>query len=213
MLLVWGHLLGTDSLQFGFKAETSTTQCSWLVQKVVGHYLRNGTNPIMTVLDCSKAFDTCMFGTMFNKLLDTGLPPIVIRTMMVVYEQQYAWVKWGVFRRLNITNGTRQGSVARPVLWCVYLDLLIKELRELGLGCHVGCIFMGVVVFADDVLLWTWDKSSVQFLDYCSKVVLGCTKGQTDLPGTAGTCLWSDQCQGHGKVCQLLQRVEEVFLP
>ena len=36
MLLVWGHLLGTDSLQFGFKADTSTTQCSWLVQEVMG---------------------------------------------------------------------------------------------------------------------------------------------------------------------------------
>ena len=51
ILLVWGHLLGTDSLQFGFKADTSTTQCTWLVQEVIGHYLRNGSHPIMTVLD------------------------------------------------------------------------------------------------------------------------------------------------------------------
>ena len=78
ILLIWGHLLASDSLQFGYKPETSTTQCSWLVQEVVGHFLRNGSHPILTVLDCTKAFDTCMFGTMFNKLLDTGLPPIVI---------------------------------------------------------------------------------------------------------------------------------------
>lgn len=124
----------------------------------------NGSHPILTVLDCSKAFDTCKFATMFNKLLDTGLPPIVIRTMMVVYEQQYAWVKWGqaVSKRFNITNGTRQGSVASPVLWCVYLDLLIRELRELGLGCHVGGIFMGVVVYADDVLLMAPSRSAMQ---------------------------------------------------
>merc|ERR1712013_546777 len=32
ILLVWGHLLGTDSLQFGFKARSSTTPCSCLVQ-------------------------------------------------------------------------------------------------------------------------------------------------------------------------------------
>ena len=94
ILLVWGHLLGTDSLQFGLKAKTSTTQCSWLVQEVVGHYLRNGTHPILTVLDCSKAFDTCRFSTMFTKLLDTGMPPIVVRALMFMYQQQYAWVKW-----------------------------------------------------------------------------------------------------------------------
>ena len=32
LLLVWGSLLGTDSLQFGFKPGTSTTQCSRLAQ-------------------------------------------------------------------------------------------------------------------------------------------------------------------------------------
>ena len=39
ILLIWGDILSSDSLQFGYKAGTSTTQCSWLVQEVVGHYL------------------------------------------------------------------------------------------------------------------------------------------------------------------------------
>jgi hypothetical protein len=95
ILLVWGHLLSSDSLQFGFKKKTSTTQCSWLVTEVVQHYLRNGTNPIVTVLDCSKAFDTCRFSTLFSIFLDKGIPPIVVRVMMTVYEEQYPWVKWG----------------------------------------------------------------------------------------------------------------------
>ena len=164
ILLVWGHLLASDSLQFGYKPGTSTTQCSWLVQEVVGHFLRNGSHPILTVLDCSKAFDTCKFGTMFNKLLGKGLPPVVIRTLMYMYEQQYAWVKWGqtVSSRFSISNGTRQGSVASPALWCVYLDMLIKELRELGLGCHVGGLFMGAVVYADDILLMAPSRSASQ---------------------------------------------------
>ena len=33
VLLIWGHLLGSDSLQFGFKHGTSTTQCSWLLME------------------------------------------------------------------------------------------------------------------------------------------------------------------------------------
>ena len=31
ILLLWGDLLGSDTLQFGFKIGTSTKQCSWLV--------------------------------------------------------------------------------------------------------------------------------------------------------------------------------------
>ena len=170
LLLVWGHLLGSDSLQFGFKADTSTTQCSWLVQEVIGHYLRNGSHPIMTVLDCSKAFDTCRFSTLFSKLLDTGMPPVVVRAFMFMYQQQQAWVKWGnsVSSLFNISNGTRQGSMASPSLWTVYLDLLIKELRQLGVGCHVGGLFMGVVVYADDILLMAPTRGAMQMmLDKC----------------------------------------------
>jgi hypothetical protein len=40
VLLLWGHLLSTDSLQFGYKVGTSTTQCSWLVTEVASHFLR-----------------------------------------------------------------------------------------------------------------------------------------------------------------------------
>ena len=172
LLLIWGHLLSTDSLQFGFKADTSTTQCSWLVQEVVGHYLRNGSNPIITVLDCSKAFDTCRFSTLFSKLMDTGMPPVVVRTFMFMYQQQFAWVKWGqsVSNMFNISNGTRQGSMASPALWSVYLDLLIKELRQLGVGCHVGGLYMGVVVYADDVLLMAPTRGAMQMmLDKCEE--------------------------------------------
>ena len=119
ILSVWGHLLSSDSLQFGFKKKTSTTQCSWLVTEVVQHYLKNGSHPIVTVLDCSKAFDTCRFSTLFGRLLEKGVPAIVVRTMMTVYEEQYAWVSWGRAKSelFPILNGTRQGSVASPALW------------------------------------------------------------------------------------------------
>ena len=34
ILLLWGHLLSSDPLQFGYKAGFSTTQCTWLVMEV-----------------------------------------------------------------------------------------------------------------------------------------------------------------------------------
>ena len=59
------------------------------------------------------------------------------------------------------------GSVG-PALWSVYLDHLIKELRQLGVGCHVGGLYMGVVVYADDVLLMAPTRGAMQMmLDKC----------------------------------------------
>ena len=132
VLLLWGHLLSSDTLQFGYKVGTSTSQCSWLVTEVVSYFLTRGSHPIITLLDCSKAFDTCKFSVLFTILIKRGLPPIVVRTLMAVYQDQYAWVKWGGARSsiFSIINGTRQGSILSPALFAVYVDDQLVGLRS-----------------------------------------------------------------------------------
>ena len=90
VLLLWGHLLTSDSLQLGFKAGTSATQCSWLVSKMADYYQKRGTPIIGVTLDCSKAFDKCKFNKLFEKLLVRKVPPVVIRVLIFVYEEQKA---------------------------------------------------------------------------------------------------------------------------
>ena len=83
------------------------------------------------------------------------MPPVVVRVLMYMYEEQYAWVRWGQARSdvFKIVNGTRQGAIASPDLWSVYLDPLLKNLRRLGVDCHVGNLFIGVLAYADVLLL------------------------------------------------------------
>ena len=140
VLMVWGDSLETDTMQFVFKAGVSTTQCTWLVNKVTTYFMRRGTAVTACLLDCSKAFDKVKFDKLFSKLIAKGLPAIVVRVLVFIYEEQTGWVKLGgkTSATFGITNGTRQGSVLSPVLFSVYLDDLLKELRALQLGCHIG---------------------------------------------------------------------------
>ena len=62
---------------------------------MANHFLRNKTIPIITLLDCTKAFYICQFSTLFQRLLDRGLPAIIAWVIIRVYKDQYAWVKWG----------------------------------------------------------------------------------------------------------------------
>jgi hypothetical protein len=154
---VWGDRLYSDPLQFGFKRGCSTSSATWLVQEVLQQFLRAGTKPIAVVLDCSKAFDLARFDILFERLLtDRRVPAIVVRVLAFSYQEQQAWVRWGrgcTSGTFTIANGTRQGSVASPAFWAVYIDPLISELRRKGIGCHLAGVWMGAVVFADDILL------------------------------------------------------------
>ena len=161
---LWGHLLTSDSLQFGYKTNTSTTHCTWLASEVIQQLMRGGVNPIVTVLDCSKAFDKCKFSLLFSRLLEKGLPPVVVRVLIFIYMEQYGWVKWGDTRSsmMPISNGTRQGAILSPIFWAVYADPMLERLRQLGLGAHIAGLFMGAVCYADDVLLVAPTRNAMQ---------------------------------------------------
>ena len=132
--------------------------------EVASHFVKRGTPCIITLLDCTKAFDKCKFDILFQKLADRNLPPIVIRVLIFVYEEQEAWVKWGKARSrsFGIVNGTRQGSVLSPALFSVYMDKLIMRLRRSGVGCHLGEVFCGVTGYADDLLLLAPSRSAME---------------------------------------------------
>ena len=57
-----------------------------------------------------------------------------------------------------------------PCLFCVYLDSLLIELRRSGLGCHIGGVFFGAFCYADDVIILSPSRDSLQLmLNICQK--------------------------------------------
>ena len=142
----------TSELQYGFKENSSTVMSAFMVNQTIAHY-RGNVNVLL--LDASKAFDRIDFIKLFEKLIKRGLSPIIIRLILNMYTCQKFQIKWnGVMSDMfDVSNGVRQGGVMSPVLFGIYIDDLLLELKRNGTGCFVGHHFCGAFGYADDIIL------------------------------------------------------------
>ena len=103
--------LVSNDLQFAFKPEHSTTQCTWVAREVISYYTSHGSEVFGCLLDCSKAFDKIRHDVLFQKLYDKGLPPLIICIIMNMYMNSSAHLKWNycMSETFSISNGVRQG--------------------------------------------------------------------------------------------------------
>ena len=69
-------------------------QCSAvLVTEVANYFLKRGTAVNACLLDCSKSFDKCRFDLLFEKLLQRGVPAVVVRCLIYMYEEQTGYAR------------------------------------------------------------------------------------------------------------------------
>ena len=96
--------------------------------------------------------------------MEKGIPPISIRLLLEMYEQQQANVRWnGVLSNpFPVTNGVKQGAVLSPILYCIYIDGLFTRLRKEKTWCWANGNYVGIVAYADDLLLLSQTINGLQ---------------------------------------------------
>ena len=148
-------LMTTDSLQFGFKQKRSTSLCSSILLGIVDKFVAEGSSAYVVLLDMSKAFDRVNFCQLFWTMLQRKMDPIFIRCLMNMYLNQKLRIKWDdhFSNFFSVSNGVKQGGVLSPLLFCIYVDNLLSQLRSSSYGCYIGQHFTGALCYADDIVL------------------------------------------------------------
>ncbi len=128
-----------------------------MVQETIYYYVHDGTNVHGLLLDASKAFDRVNYCKLFHILINRGFCPMYSRLLLNMYTNQKLRFRWNSeFSELfSVANGVKQGGVISPILFCVYMDGLLNELANHGLGCHMGGLFAGAFGYTDDRKLRT----------------------------------------------------------
>ena len=147
--------LSSSDLQFAYKKNSGTSMCTLIVREIVKYYMDYGSNVYMCCIDATKAFDKIRHDKLFLLLAERGLSGLDLRLLLNLYQRQQVRTSWQneQSHTFGVSNGIRQGSIASPILFCCYMDELVKRLKKQGIGCWIGGQFCATVAYADDLSL------------------------------------------------------------
>ena len=150
-----GDSLSTSDMQSSYKNNHSTTMCTVILKDVIHHYINGNSNVYCCLLDASKAFDKINYGKLFSTLLQRNINVYCIRLIVDSYVRHISRVSWGnhLSQYFELSNGVKQGRVLSPILFNIYIDKLLLELKVSGYGCYINNTFIGAFCYADDVTL------------------------------------------------------------
>ena len=163
----------TDALQFGFKKGLSCSHAIYALRQVVDYFANRDSNTYIASLDASKAFDRVNHLKLFTILIKKGLPRFLVETIINWYEKLSVVVRWNgqVSSSLSVSSGVRQGGILSPSLFNLYVNCFITQLRNSDLGCHVKNIYLGCLMYADDLLLISSSVIDLQrMLNICGMI-------------------------------------------
>ena len=155
VLVRYSSYITSSELQFGFKARSSTNLCTMVMKETIAYYVHNHSPVFCTFLDATKAFDRLHYCKMFRALIERQLPASILRVLINFYTGNYVRISWcGLLSDYFLAvNGVKQGGVLSPVLYCLYIDGLLQRLSRAGVGCVIGNNYVGVLAYADDIVL------------------------------------------------------------
>ena len=163
--------------QAGFRINRSCMDNVYTLNEIVQGRLREDKKTYAFFLDIQKAYDSVWHDGLWYKLWDMGVKGRMWRVIKKMYESSKSAVllegeKSDTF---TIEQGVAQGCSLSPILFSVFVNDLLKEVEQTGLGIQLSSgKTVGGMLFADDFVGISDSKESLQKLldvvySYCSK--------------------------------------------
>ena len=108
--------------QFGFVSGSSSIHAEVLIKVTIKFYNQNNSVFVCS-LDAEKAFDSCNWYALFQKLVDRGdFPVTVLKIVINLYMNKEATIKYNdhLSSSFELSQGVRQGSLISAYLYNIY---------------------------------------------------------------------------------------------
>lgn len=144
--------------QSGFRKQRGTMDNVIRLENAAQLAIQNGRYTIAVLLDLEKAYDLMWTKGLFHKLLKIGINGNSLRWFKSFLTGRSFQVKVEnkKSKRIEVTNGTPQGSVISPLLFTVMLNAAAEQIEKTKIG-----------IYADDIVIWYTSKN----LEFLKKIV------------------------------------------
>jgi len=97
-------------------------------------------------------------------LITAGVPVVVIVVLCNWYSKLSFTVRWNnaVSDPFGAGSGVRQGCCLSPAIFNVFINVLIVQLKKLNIVCRMSGIFVGCLLYADDIILLSPSVTGLQ---------------------------------------------------
>ena len=157
--------------QFGFRKSRGTTFVTTILNDCIRHHNSKGSPVYFCGLDAEKCFDNIWHSGLLFKLWN-----VIKREHWLLlykwYNSSCAQVRWnGIYSQsFRITKGMKQGSILSPYLFNIFINDLLKELKDVKTGVRISEFHANSLAYADDINILSTTASGLQkLIDACVK--------------------------------------------
>ena len=106
-------------------------------------------------IDLSKAFDRMNHYGLFIKLMKCKFPEEILKILEHWFCMSKTCVRWGceVSYFFALAAGVRQGDVLSPVLFFIFIDDIVYNVKSANVGCYLSNICVSIFLYADDKVI------------------------------------------------------------
>ena len=147
------NILGEE--QNGFRKDRRGEDNIYIVKELIDKHNRDRSTLYLAFLDIEKAYDKVNRSTLIYTLEKLGFPSKLCKLINSMYKNTKSKFFFGDIETdwVTLKRGVRQGCVLSPLLFSIYTEELAARIRDSGLGVLVNAKRLGILLYADDVVL------------------------------------------------------------
>eukprot|EP00732_Lithocolla_globosa_P000949 Lithocolla_globosa_v1_NODE_382_length_4223_cov_41.541747.p1 type:complete len:1269 gc:universal NODE_382_length_4223_cov_41.541747:343-4149(+) len=163
--------------QGGFRNKRSCEDQALTLSELIKLRLGKGKKSFTCFVDFRKAFDSVYRDGLWIRLWRSGVKDKIWRTLRSIYDKTSAVlnINGEMTTEIKCNVGIRQGCPLSPLLFSIFINQLIEDLKDLKIGINIddkSNDTLSCLLFADDVVLLAETAEELQILiskvnDYC----------------------------------------------